>query len=83
VPTEYAWDLVDSYDEASGLRSMSRVTGFVATSVARLVLRGDFRQPGVHPPETLGAVPGLLDSVLADLTARGVRCQAAVTAGER
>ena len=35
--------------------------------VARLVARGGFRRPGVHPPETLGAVPGILDGVLADL----------------
>jgi len=58
---------------------MSRSTGFVATSVVRLLLDGAFRRPGVHPPETLGAVPGLLERVLADLTARGIRCRATVT----
>ena len=51
----------------------------MATAVARLVLAGTFRRPGVHPPETLGAVPGLLDRVLADLAARGVRCRPSVT----
>ena len=35
-------------------------------------------RPGLHPPETLGAIPGLLDRVLADLRARGVRCEARV-----
>jgi saccharopine dehydrogenase-like NADP-dependent oxidoreductase len=77
--TAYAWDYVDRFDEASGLRSMSRSTGYVATSVARLVARGGFRRPGVHAPEALGAVPGLLDGVLADLAARGIRCRAKVT----
>jgi saccharopine dehydrogenase-like NADP-dependent oxidoreductase len=73
------WDFVDRYHEGSGLRSMSRSTGFVATSVARLVAGGRFRRPGVHAPEILGAEPGVLDHVIADLTARGVRCRA--TAG--
>jgi saccharopine dehydrogenase-like NADP-dependent oxidoreductase len=79
VPTVYAWDFLDRFHEASGLRSMSRSTGYVATSVARMILAGSFRRPGAHPPETLGAEPGLLDRVLADLTARGIRCRASVT----
>jgi len=33
----HAWDLVDRFHEETGLRSMSRTTGYVATSVARLV----------------------------------------------
>jgi saccharopine dehydrogenase-like NADP-dependent oxidoreductase len=73
------WDFVDRYDEASGLRSMSRSTGYVATSVARLVASGGFRRPGVHAPETLGRETGILDRVLSDLVARGVRCRASVT----
>jgi len=75
----YAWDFLDRFDEGTGLRSMSRSTGFVATAVVRLLLDGTFQRPGAHPPETLGAVPGVLERVLADLTARGVRCRARVT----
>ena len=75
----HSWDFLDRFSEATGLRSMSRSTGYVATSVARLVAAGDFRGPGVHPPETLGAIEGLLERVLADLAARGVRCRASVT----
>jgi lysine 6-dehydrogenase len=71
---------VDRFHETTGLRRMSRSTGFTATAVARLVLDGTFRQPGAHPPETLGAIPGLLDRVLADLRARGVRCRSSVSA---
>jgi saccharopine dehydrogenase-like NADP-dependent oxidoreductase len=81
APAVYAWDLLDRFHEASGLRSMSRSTGYVATSVARMILGGSFRRPGAHPPETLGAEPGLLDRVLADLTARGIRCRASTTGG--
>ncbi len=72
----YGWELLDRFDETTGLRSMSRCTAFVATAVARLLLDGSFGRPGVHPPEALGAVPGLLQRVLADLSARGVRCRA-------
>jgi lysine 6-dehydrogenase len=75
----HCWDLVDRFHEASGLRSMSRSTGFVASSVARLVASGRFRQPGVHAPEAVGAREGLLEHVLADLTARGVRCRGTMT----
>jgi saccharopine dehydrogenase-like NADP-dependent oxidoreductase len=36
VPTRYEWDFVDRFDETTGLRSMSRSTGFTATAIARL-----------------------------------------------
>jgi saccharopine dehydrogenase-like NADP-dependent oxidoreductase len=39
----HAWDYVDRYHEGTGLRSMSRSTGYVASSVARLVTRGGVR----------------------------------------
>jgi lysine 6-dehydrogenase len=74
----YSWDLLDSFDEATGLRSMSRTTAFPATIMAGLLARGAFEEPGVHPPETAGAVPGLLDEFLAELEARGVRCRSRV-----
>ncbi|HXD16264.1 MAG TPA: saccharopine dehydrogenase C-terminal domain-containing protein [Vicinamibacterales bacterium] len=64
--------LVDRYDPATAMRSMSRTTAFPAASVVRLVERGLFR-PGVHPPEAIGRL-GLLDEVLKDLAARGVHC---------
>jgi saccharopine dehydrogenase-like NADP-dependent oxidoreductase len=72
-PAALQFALVDRYDEATGLRSMSRTTGFVASAVARLLLAGRFARPGVHPPERLVETPGLLEQVQADLAARGVR----------
>lgn len=65
-------NLLDRYDAATGLRSMSRTTAFPATSVVRLIERDGFA-PGVHPPEVVGRL-GLLDDVLKDLAARGVHC---------
>jgi saccharopine dehydrogenase-like NADP-dependent oxidoreductase len=74
----YAWDLLDRYDPVSGLRSMSRTTAFPAAIVARLLAQGRFRRPGVHPPEILGAEPGVLEAILGELTARGVTIQARI-----
>jgi saccharopine dehydrogenase-like NADP-dependent oxidoreductase len=68
-----AWDLLDRYDPASGLRSMSRTTAFPATIVAGLVARGDFEAPGVSFPERIGERHGLLDRVILELEKRGVR----------
>jgi saccharopine dehydrogenase-like NADP-dependent oxidoreductase len=71
-PARYSWDLLDRFDAATGLRSMSRTTAFPATIVAGLMLEGAFRRPGVHAPETLGREPGLLERLLRELLARGV-----------
>jgi saccharopine dehydrogenase-like NADP-dependent oxidoreductase len=69
----HTWDLLDRYDPATGLRSMSRTTAFPATIVAGLVARGDFEAPGVQFPERIGERHGLLDTVLLELEKRGVK----------
>jgi saccharopine dehydrogenase-like NADP-dependent oxidoreductase len=76
----HTWNLLDSYDPETGLRSMSRTTAFPATVVARILARGEFPRPGVHPPETLGRA-GLLDEVLRELLARGIKTHAEVEEG--
>jgi saccharopine dehydrogenase-like NADP-dependent oxidoreductase len=74
------WDLFDRYDPETRTRSMSRTTGFPATIVARWLVEGRFRRPGVHPPETLGADAGLVAEMLKQLAARGIRYEARVEA---
>ncbi len=69
----YQWDVLDHYDPETGVRSMSRTTGYSAAIVARLVARGTFKRPGVCAPEVMGAQPGILDEVLGELKARGVQ----------
>jgi lysine 6-dehydrogenase len=82
VPTTLTWDLVDRYDPASDLRSMSRTTAFPAAITARLMLDGRLALgPGVHPPEALGREPGFLKTVLAELGRRGVTCTSNVRSG--
>ena len=72
------WDLFDRYDPETRTRSMSRTTGFPATIVARWLVEGRFKRPGVHPPETLGTDPALVKSMLHELESRGIRYEARV-----
>lgn len=67
------WDLLDRYDPTTRFRSMSRTTGFPATTAADLLARGVFVRPGVHPPEIMGQTPDIAARFLADLAERGVR----------
>ncbi|MFM9169122.1 MAG: saccharopine dehydrogenase family protein, partial [Phycisphaerales bacterium] len=67
-----AWTLHDELDRATGFPSMSRTTAFPATSVLRQIAAGKVRTPGVHAPESLAGMRGVLDAVLADQRARGV-----------
>lgn len=67
------YDLFDVYDQKTESTSMARTTAFPCTIAARLVASGKFREPGVIPPEKIGAVPGMLDLFLAELERRGVR----------
>ena len=75
----HAWDLFDRYDPVAKLRSMPRTTGYAATSMASLLLRGAYREPGVHPPELLSRVPGLVDAFLAEYARRGLKVTHSVT----
>lgn len=68
----YRWDLLDFFDKESGVTSMSRTTAFPCTIMARLIANGDFRRPGVSPPELVGREPGLLDQVLKELQRRNI-----------
>lgn len=68
-----AWRLYDRADE--GVSAMARTTGFTAAAVAMQLARRKFDEPGVHPPERLAHVHGLVDEVLGDLDARGVRIE--------
>lgn len=75
-PVTMGWDLYDEYDPKTDTRSMSRTTAFPATIVARMLLDGRYRSPGVHPPEHLGRESGVLEHVLAELGRRGVTYRA-------
>jgi lysine 6-dehydrogenase len=66
------WDLLDRTDRTTGETSMARTTGFPATIVARMLLAGELRRPGVHPPESFGDQPAVYERLRTELRRRGV-----------
>jgi lysine 6-dehydrogenase len=68
----YVYDLLDRYDERTGVHSMARTTGYTATTAIRLIAEGLYTQPGIAPPERLGREQACVDFMLAGLAARGV-----------
>ncbi len=71
----HLYELMDSYDPASGESSMSRTTGFPCTAVARLVVRGEVEKRGVIAPETLGKDVRVYNYVENFLKDRGVNIE--------
>jgi saccharopine dehydrogenase-like NADP-dependent oxidoreductase len=67
------WDLVDFFDKQTQSTSMSRTTGLTCTAVAILIASGKLKDKGVLPPEKLGATPGILDAVTAELATKNIR----------
>lgn len=70
--TRFTWDLFDRKDEASGIHSMARCTGYTATVALRMIADGVFTQKGVIVPEYFGAHPKCVDYLLKGLRERGV-----------
>jgi saccharopine dehydrogenase-like NADP-dependent oxidoreductase len=73
APTTRRWLLVDRPDAArtGRLSSMARTTAFPAAIVARWLGDGVVREPGAHPPESLG-MHGLAAPMCEALRHRGV-----------
>ncbi|MFN2283710.1 MAG: saccharopine dehydrogenase family protein [Anaerolineae bacterium] len=69
----YTYDLLDRYDRETQTTSMARTTGYTATLVARQVLRGQFAQKGICPPEFIGRTPGCYADLLAGYAKRNIR----------
>jgi len=69
---QYTYHLHDRYDQATGVSSMARTTGYTCTAAARLVLEGRYTEKGMSPPEALGAQPGCFEAIMSDQIERGV-----------
>jgi len=67
------WDLLDVYDRKSQSTSMARTTAFPCVIVAKMIAAGKLKKPGVFTPESLATEPRLVDDVLAEHAACGVR----------
>jgi saccharopine dehydrogenase-like NADP-dependent oxidoreductase len=71
-PLRYTYDLLDSYDRTTGVTSMARTTGYTCAIVARQVLRRQFTQVGICPPEYVGRAEGCYAAFRAELAARNI-----------
>lgn len=76
----HVYHLFDQNDAATGHSSMARTTGYPCALVARMILEGRIKEPGVHPPEVLGRDEGLVRDLLRRLETRGVRVESRVEA---
>jgi len=69
---EYIYELYDSFDTETNTLSMARTTGYTCTAVADLILQEKYNDPGISPPEYLGAKEGNFEAVMEYLKGRGV-----------
>jgi saccharopine dehydrogenase-like NADP-dependent oxidoreductase len=67
------YDLLDRYDPATKISSMSRTTGYTCTASAELILQGLFREKGVFPPERVGSHESCFRFVVDYLSERGIQ----------
>jgi lysine 6-dehydrogenase len=67
-PIRRTYEMVDRFDEATGLTAMMRTTAFPAAESALLLARGQIAERGVLAAETV--VPG--SAYIAALQARGL-----------
>lgn len=68
----YTYDLLDNYDEATGVHSMARTTGYTATMALRLLSRGLYSEKGIIAPEFIGKDKKCVEFMLAGLAERGI-----------
>jgi saccharopine dehydrogenase-like NADP-dependent oxidoreductase len=78
----YTYDLFDRYDEATGVHSMARTTGYTATVAARMVARGLYARKGISVPEYIGQVPACVRFMLAGLKERGIVYRETIKTGK-
>lgn len=68
----YTYNLIDRYDETENVSSMARTTGYPCTAVARLVLEGKLKRPGICPPEFIGEKDDCFTMVMNYQEAKGI-----------
>jgi lysine 6-dehydrogenase len=63
------YDIIDRFDESTGLSAMMRTTAFPASIIAQMMARGEIKEKGAIPQER--AVP--TDSFIAELLKRNIQ----------
>lgn len=72
VPVARTFELLDRTDAASGTTSMARTTAFPCVAAARMLARGEYRDPGVRPLELLAADAEAAGRLTAYLSQKGI-----------
>jgi len=72
VGKRYVFELLDRTNRETGTTSMARTTGFPCAAAAAMLARGQYRDPGVRPPEFLARDPEASSRFLEALRARGL-----------
>lgn len=67
------FELLDKTHGATGTTSMARTTAYPCVVVARMLARGEYRDPGIRPLEMLAANREAAARLEMGLTARGIR----------
>ena len=49
--TRFGWQLIDRYDEKTGISAMMRTTGYSLSITGQMQVRGQVRPAGVHTPD--------------------------------
>ena len=66
------YNLLDRYDKASKISSMSRTTGYTCTAAVNLIAKDLFTEKGVFPPELVAKYKNCFDFVINYLKERNV-----------
>ena len=69
---EVVYDLYDEYCQKTKTSSMSRTTGYTATSMINLILNGQFNLKGLFPPERVGKYEACYKFIMSYLEERHV-----------
>jgi saccharopine dehydrogenase-like NADP-dependent oxidoreductase len=75
----YTYDLLDRTDGKTGNTSMARTTGFPNAIVAHLIAAGNFKHPGICPPEYIGRDAQIFETVLKELRKRNIKLRRKIT----
>lgn len=72
MPHRVEYSMLDRFDPATKLSSMSRTTGYTCTAAVHLIAKGLFKEKGVFPPELVGKDRDCFEFVLRYLKDRNV-----------
>jgi len=78
----YVYEMLDRYDPATRIHSMARTTGYTATMMVRLLVRGLYAGKGISPPEFVGRIPECTAFILEGLKKKGIVYRESVSFGD-